>query len=63
MKKIIGILLVAATLFSMVGCSKSEAKKSDKQVLDVIISQYGNYIRNGGLNSRRISKLPMLIST
>lgn len=45
MKKIIGILLVAATLFSMVGCSKPEAKKSDKQVLDVIISQYGNYTK------------------
>ena len=45
MKKIVGILLVVATLFSMVGCSKPEAKKADKQVLDVIISQYGNYTK------------------
>ena len=43
MKKIVGFLLVVATLFSIVGCSKTEAKKAEKQVLDVIISQYGNY--------------------
>ena len=45
MKKIVGILLVVATLFSIVGCSKTEAKKAEKQVLDVIISQYGNYTK------------------
>ena len=37
--------MVAATLFSMVGCSKPAAKSGDKQVLDVIISQYGNYTK------------------
>lgn len=44
MKKIVGILLLAAALISMVACTKAETTaQTDKQVLDVIISQYGNY--------------------
>lgn len=43
MKKIVGILLVVAAVFSMVACSKPAESKAGKQVVDVIISQYGNY--------------------
>ncbi len=42
MKRIVGILLVLAAVLSMVACSKP-AEQSGKQVVDVIISQYGNY--------------------